>query len=323
MKRLRSCWAPYVSAHVKRTWSHTVLRVAMATALWSAAHAGRWSTLMASISITSLIWSHSGQNQATYICFYVTDAKRGELGYSASAIKQSRAWWLTRTFAGVIIHLKCAVDMDTAFAASVCVTRAAKSPATLITGSTANAAISAATITEDYSVEVWMTQMHHIHRWSFLISFIMFSYIRARPVFLRGVQLSPSIQRSGVWVPSQLGALSVSGWTDLCRQRGLSLRHLHLPWRPLPRPNVWDLPLLPRSLHLPQVQWLSQFSPTVWKKSKCLRFSAFLTKSSSASFTWRFTRFFSTEHASCAGPSHWAWLERSARWAVPTWTSLW
>ena len=76
MKRLRSCWDQYASTHVKRTWSHTALRVAMATALWSAAQAGRWSS---TASVTSLISSHSRWTQKQMLVSLL-QAQRGERG---------------------------------------------------------------------------------------------------------------------------------------------------------------------------------------------------------------------------------------------------
>lgn len=101
-------------------WSHTVLHVAMGTALWSVAHA---------------------------------DVKRGESEHFVSVIKQSRARWLTHTFVAMIMRQKCAADKESVFVGSVFVGRAAKSLTRLTMGSSVNAAISAVISTEDGSVE--------------------------------------------------------------------------------------------------------------------------------------------------------------------------
>ena len=151
MKRLRSCWAPYVSAHVKRTWSRTVLSVAMATALWSVARAGRRRSTMVLVWLTSLIPGYPSRLRSR-LC--VAGVKKGESERCASVTERSRVRRLTRTSVAAIMHLKCAADAESAFVGSVFVARAAKSPSTRTTASSVSAVISAVISTEDNSAEV-------------------------------------------------------------------------------------------------------------------------------------------------------------------------
>lgn len=86
--------------------------------------------------------------------FCVAGVKKGESEHFVSANERSRARQLTHTFVAAIMHLKCAVGSESAFAGGVFVKRAAKSPTTCTTGSSVSAVISAVISTKDCSVEV-------------------------------------------------------------------------------------------------------------------------------------------------------------------------
>lgn len=61
------------------------------------------------------------------MCSCVAGVKQGEPGHFLNVSKRSRAQQLTHTFVAVIMHLKCAVGTESAFAGGVFVKRAAKS----------------------------------------------------------------------------------------------------------------------------------------------------------------------------------------------------
>lgn len=88
------------------------------------------------------------------MCSCVAGVKQGEPGHFLNVSKRIRAQQLTHTFVAVIMHLKCAVGTESAFAGGVFVKRAAKSPAMCTMGSCVSAVISAVISTEDYNVEV-------------------------------------------------------------------------------------------------------------------------------------------------------------------------
>lgn len=69
------------------------------------------------------------------MCSCVAGVKQGEPGHFLNVSKRSRAQQLTHTFVAVIMHLKCAVGTESAFAGGVFVKRAAKSPAMCTMGS--------------------------------------------------------------------------------------------------------------------------------------------------------------------------------------------